>query len=175
MLVGAPHPRRRTPSRTRIRPPQRKPAGDSHFSDTEDGGSVDDTASRFSDIDEDDKVHAHAAPGGTVTPAVRDTDKATDSRSDAEGAVRLGDVDMGETAPAPAATAIAAAVDMAASAATDGADMTIDTAVGVAASVASAGDANVAVGTATGATVPAVTAGDAERGQPSTASTADDC
>jgi hypothetical protein len=37
------------------------PVGDSHFSDTEDGGSDDDSASRFSEIDEGDEVDAHGA------------------------------------------------------------------------------------------------------------------
>ena len=48
------------------------PAGDSHFfSDTDDGGSDDDTTSRFSDIDEHDETHARATSKGAATPAVR--------------------------------------------------------------------------------------------------------
>ena len=55
------------------------PVGDSRFSDSEDGDSDNDVASRFSDIDEDDETRASASSAGTATPAVGDVSTAPDT------------------------------------------------------------------------------------------------
>ena len=89
---------------------------------------------------------------------------ATDSRSDAEGAVRLGNVAMGGNVPVLTATATAAAVGVAASAATDDADMIVDTAAGIVSPATSIGGACMAVDTAVGVTIPADMADDAAVG-----------
>jgi hypothetical protein len=71
---------------------------------------------------------------------------------------------MGGNVPALTATAIAAAVGVAGSAATDDADMIVDTAAGIVSPATSIGGASMAVDAAVGASVPADMAVDAAVG-----------
>ena len=68
------------------------PAGDSHFPDAEDGGSDDDIASRFSDIDNDGETRASATSAGAATLAVGDV-------GTAPGTANVAAVDDGAFAP----------------------------------------------------------------------------
>ena len=90
-------------------------AGDPRFSDTEVGGSGDDSVSHFSDIDEGDGVGTPVAGEMAATPAVGDADMPIDAHLGNLGPVVFGDVATGDGASAPAAAAVAApaAADMA--------------------------------------------------------------
>ena len=112
-------------------------------------GSDDDSVSHFSDIAEGGGARAPATLDATTIPAVGVTDMAIVTRSGTGSAVVLGGITRGDSAPAPANTAVTApaaagvAVDTAvgASVAPDvGADIAVDTAAGVAASGVAADD-----------------------------------